>query len=49
MAKFIGIRACTYSYVKDETYKNCLKPTQLENQINYLEKKQTNIDSLKKS
>ena len=34
---------------KFENYRNCLQATQLENEINYLEKKkEINIDSLKK-
>ena len=32
---------------KKETYKNCLKGTQLENEINYLEKNKIDIDSIK--
>ena len=32
--------------LKFENYKNCLKATQLENKINYLEKNKINIDSL---
>ena len=34
--------------LKFENYKNCLEATQLENKINYLEKNEINIDSLKK-
>ena len=30
---------------KSENHKNCLKATQLENKINYLGKKEINIDS----
>ena len=32
-----------------QNHKNCLKATQLENKISYLEKNKINIDSLKKS
>ena len=60
MAKFVGLIAKTYSYLKgdgsednkdkgtkkcvikrlkSEHYKNCLEATQLQNKINYLEKK----------
>ena len=35
--------------LKFENYKNCLEGTQPENKINYLEKNNINIDSLKKS
>ena len=31
-----------------ESFKNCLKATQLDNKINYLEKNKIDIDSLKK-
>ena len=34
--------------LKIENYKNSLEVTQLENKINYLEKNEINIDSLKK-
>ena len=34
--------------LKSESYKNCLEATQLENKINYLEKKINNVDSRKK-
>ena len=34
--------------LKFENYKNCLEATQLENKINYLERNEINIDSLKK-
>ena len=34
--------------LKTENYKNSLEVTQLENKINYLEKNEINIDSLKK-
>ena len=33
--------------LKFENYKTCLKTTQLENKINYLEKNEINIDGLK--
>ena len=33
---------------KFENYKNCLEANQLENKINYLEKNETNINSLRK-
>ena len=33
--------------LKFENYKNCLEATQLENKINYLEKKKIEIDSIK--
>ena len=49
---FVGLRAKTYSYLKDNLkfrdYKKCLKASQIENIINYLEKKQIDADSLKK-
>ena len=35
--------------LKFENYKNCLKATQLDNKIKYLEKNKIKIDSLKKS
>ena len=35
--------------LKFENYENCLETNQLENKINYLEKKEINIDSLKNS
>ena len=34
--------------LKFENYKNCLEATQRDNKVNYIEKKETNIDSLKK-
>ena len=34
--------------LKFENYKNCLEATQLENEINYLEKNKVDIDSIKK-
>ena len=34
--------------LKFENYKNCLEATQLNNKINYLEKNEISIDSLKK-
>ena len=33
--------------LKFEIYKNCLKATQLDNEISYLEKKEFNIDICK--
>ena len=33
---------------KFENYKNCLEATQVHNKINYLEKNEISIDSLKK-
>ena len=67
--KFVGLRAKTYSYLKDndckykkvkgtkscitkrklkfKDYKKCLKASQIENIINYLEKKEIDVDSLK--
>ena len=35
--------------IKFENYKNCLEVTQLENEISYLEKNKTDIDSIKKN
>ena len=68
MARFIGLKVKTYSYLIDdgnedkkvegtkkcvikeklkfENHKNCLEATQLENKINYLEKK-IDIDGIK--
>ena len=49
MTKFVGLRTKTCSYLIDDgskDFKNCLKPTY--NKINYLEKNETNADSLKK-
>ena len=34
--------------LKVENFKNCLEATQLDHKINYLEKNEMNIDSLKK-
>ena len=34
--------------LKFENYKNCLEATQLEKKVNYLEKNEINIDSLRK-
>ena len=34
--------------LKFENYKNSLQTTQLENEINHLEKNEINVDSLKK-
>ena len=69
MKEFVGLRAKTYSYLKDNNdedkkskgtkkcvikrnlkfrdYKKCLKASQMENEINYLEKKKTDVDCLK--
>ena len=69
MKKFFGLRAKTYSYLKDNNdeykkakgtkkciikrnlkfrdYIKCLKVSQIENIINYLEKKEIDPDSLK--
>ena len=69
MKEFVGLRAKTYSYLKDNNdedkkakepkncvikrnlqfrdYKKCLKASQIENKIYYLEKKKTNVDCLK--
>ena len=41
------IKMCHKKTLKFENYKNCLEATQIENKINYLEKK-NKIDSLKK-
>ena len=46
MKEFVGVRAKTCSYLKDNNdedkkakdYKNCLKPARIERKINYLEK-----------
>ena len=70
MKEFVGLRAKTYSYLKDndDEYKNaedkkecvikrklkfrdfnnCLRASQIENLINYSEKKITDVDCLKK-
>ena len=42
-------KCVTKTKIKTENYKNYLKSTQLDNKIKYLEKKQINIDSLRKS
>ena len=34
--------------LKFENYKNCLKTTQFENKINYLEKNKIDMESIKK-
>ena len=34
--------------IKFENYQNCLEATKLENKMNYLEKNEINIDSIKK-
>ena len=69
MKKFVGLRAKTYGYLKDnnddykkakgtkrcvikrklkfQDYKNCLKASQIINIVNYLEKKEINVDCLK--
>ena len=50
MKEFVGLRAKTYSYLKDnndEDYKNCLEPDQIENKINHLEKNKIDVDSPK--
>ena len=69
ITKFVGLRAKTYSYLKDdgsedkkakgtkkcvikrnlkfENYKNCLEVNQPYNKINYLEKNEINVDSIK--
>ena len=45
-----GTKRCVIKRkLKFENYKNCLKATQLENNINHTEKNKINIDSLKKS
>ena len=67
MKKFLGLRAKTYSSLKDnsdrdkkvkgtkrselkktlkfQNYKNCLEATQIENEINHLEKNKIDVDS----
>ena len=56
MKKFAGLRAKIYSYLKYNNdgdkksfkdYKKYLKTSQIENKINYLEKKKTDSDSAK--
>ena len=45
-----GTKMCVIKRnVRFENYKNCLEETQLENKINYIEKNEINIDSLKKA
>ena len=34
--------------IKFENYQNCLEATKLENKMNYLQKNEINIDSIKK-
>ena len=34
--------------IKFENYQNCLEAAKLENKMNYLEKNEINIDSIKK-
>ena len=44
-----GTKNCvTKRKFKFENYKNCLETNQLDNKINYLEKNNINLDSLKK-
>ena len=43
-----GIKECPIKKIKFENYKNCLEATQLENKINYIEKK-FGIDSIKEN
>ena len=44
-----GIKKCVIKRrLKFEISKNCLEATQLDNKINYLEKNEINVDSLKK-
>ena len=46
--KVKGTKKCVIKRkLKFENYKNCLEATQLENQINYLEKNKIDIDSFK--
>ena len=40
-------KVCHKGNLKFENYKNCLEATQLQNEINHLEKTKINIDSLK--
>ena len=55
MKEFVGLRAKTYSYLKDNNdenkkakgTKNCLEGAQIENKINHLEKNKIDADSLK--
>ena len=45
-----GTKKCVIKRkLKFENYKNCLEATQLENKINYLEIKKTDIDNIKKN
>ena len=39
---------CVISKENFQYYKNCLEAIQLDNKINYIERNQINIDSLKK-
>ena len=39
---------CHQKKLTFENYKNCLETIQLDNKINYLEKHEINVDSLKK-
>ena len=70
MKEVVGLRAKTYSYLKDnndedkkakatktyvikrklefQDYKNCLEAAQMERYINYLRKKKTDAENLKK-
>ena len=41
-------KSVSLTKLKFENYKNCFEATQLENNINNLEKNKINIDSLKK-
>ena len=44
-----GTKKCVIKRkLKVENFKNCLEATQLDHKINYLEKNEMNIDSLKK-
>ena len=44
-----GTKKCVIKKLTFENYINCLDATQLEREINYLEKNKINIDSLKKN
>ena len=47
--KVKGTKKCVQKEkLKFENHKNCLKATQLDNEINYLEKHKTNAGSLKR-
>ena len=57
MIKFVGLRSqktkgtkkCDIKRkLKSENYKKCLEATQLDNKINYLQKNEINIDSIRK-